>query len=114
MNKVLEMGRLTKDVTMNGEVARYTLAVDRAYKKEDGAPADFIPCVAFGKNAEFAEKYLKKGTKILVEGRLQSGNYTNKDGQTVYTLDVVVERHEFVEGKKSGAEIGEEEEVPFS
>ena len=82
-------------------VARYTLAVDRAFKKEGEQAADFINCIAFGKNGEFAEKYLKKGTKILVEGRIQTGSYTNKDGQKVYTTDVIVEKHEFAESKGS-------------
>lgn len=80
-------------------VARYTLAVDRAFKKESEQAADFINCIAFGKNGEFAEKYLHQGTKIIVEGRWQTGNYTNKDGQKVYTNDCVIERHEFCEGK---------------
>lgn len=83
-------------------VARYSLAVDRDYKNEDGTKtADFISCVAFGKRGEFAEKYLAKGMKIIVEGRLQTGSYTHKDGQKVYTTDVVVERHEFCEKKES-------------
>lgn len=80
-------------------VARYTLAVDRAFKKEGEQAADFINCIAFGKNGEFAEKYLHQGTKIIVEGRWQTGNYTNKDGQKVYTNDCVVERHEFCESR---------------
>lgn len=106
MNKVILMGRLTKDPDMRGEgtglVARYTLAVDRRFKKEGEENADFIPCVAFGKGAEFAEKYLKKGTKVVVTGRIQTGSYTNKDGQKVYTTDVVAEDHEFAESKGSG------------
>lgn len=108
MNKFLGIGRLTRDPQIsNGNdsmVARYTLAVDRAYKKEGEPNADFISCVAFGKSADFAEKYLCKGKKIAVEGRIRTGSYTNKDGQKVYTTDVVVDRHEFVEGK--GAEDG--------
>ena len=80
-------------------VARYTLAVDRAFKKDGEQAADFINCIAFGKNGEFAEKYLHQGTKIIVEGRWQTGNYTNKDGQKVYTNDCVVERHEFCESR---------------
>lgn len=80
-------------------VARYTLAVDRAFKKDGEQAADFINCIAFGKNGEFAEKYLHQGTKIIVEGRWQTGNYTNKDGQKVYTNDCVVEKHEFCESK---------------
>ena len=80
-------------------IARYTLAVDRRAKHGEQS-ADFISCVAFGKNGEFAEKYLKKGTKIIVTGRIQTGSYKNKDGQTVYTTDVVVEECEFAESKK--------------
>lgn len=107
MNRVVLMGRLTRDPevrrTQGAEpmaVARYTLAVDRPGKKEGQPSADFISCVAFGKNGEFAEKYLTKGTKICVEGRIQTGSYTNKDGVKVYTTDVVIDRHEFCEGKK--------------
>jgi single-strand DNA-binding protein len=82
-------------------IARYTLAVDRRGKKQEGQPtADFISCVAFKSNAEFAEKYLRQGTKIAVEGRIQTGSYKNKDGQTVYTTDVVIDSQEFCEGKK--------------
>ena len=106
MNKVILMGRLTREpeVRYAGEtaVARYSLAVDRKYKKEGEQTADFINCVTFGKNAEFAEKYLKKGTKIAVTGRIQTGSYTNKDNQKVYTTDVIVEEHEFAESKGSG------------
>lgn len=105
------MGRLTKDPDARysqGEkstaVARYTLAVDRKFKRDGEASADFINCIAFGKNGEFAEKYLRKGTKIVVVGRIQTGSYTNKDGQKVYTTDVVVEEHEFAESKKSAGE----------
>ena len=103
MNKVIEIGRLVRDpdIRYSGDttIAKYTLAVDRKYKKNGEQTADFISCVAFGKLAEFAEKYLKKGTKIAVIGRLQTGNYTNKDGQKVYTTDVVVEEQEFAESK---------------
>ena len=107
MNKVILMGRLTRDPEVrytNGDnnmaIARYSLAVDRRFKKDgDEQTADFINCVAFGKAAEFTEKYLKKGTKISVVGRIQTGSYTNKDGQKVYTTDVVVEEIEFVESK---------------
>lgn len=108
MNKVILMGRLTKDPNVSysqGQepmaVARYSLAVDRAYSKDREQTADFINCVAFGKNGEFAEKYLHKGTKILVEGRIQTGSYTNKDGQKIFTTDVVIEHHEFAESKAS-------------
>lgn len=111
MNEVILMGRLTKDpnISYTGEktcVARYTLAVDRRIKPEGGPTADFISCVTFGKTAEFAEKYLHQGTKIAVIGRIQTGSYTNKDGQKVYTTDVVVEDHEFVESKSSAGEGG--------
>lgn len=105
MNKVILMGRLVRDVEVrnsgNTTVARYTLAVDRRFKNEGEQTADFINLVAFGKSAEFAEKYFKKGTKILVTGRIQTGSYKNKDGQTVYTTDVVVEEQEFAESKGS-------------
>ena len=103
MNKVILMGRLTNDpeVRYSGEmaIARHTLAVDRKFKREGEATADFINCVSFGKNGEFAEKYLKKGTKIVATGRIQTGNYTNKDGVKVYTTDIVVEEYEFAESK---------------
>lgn len=109
MNKVIEIGRLTKDPDIrysqgaNGStaVARYTLAVDRKFKQEGQPAADFINCIAFGKLGEFAEKYLHKGVKIAVVGRIQTGSYTNKDGQKVYTTDVVVEEQEFCESKSS-------------
>ena len=106
MNKVILMGRLTKDPDMRGEgsglVARYSLAVDRRYKKDGETETDFINVVVFGKGAEFAEKYLKKGIKIVLTGRIQTGSYTNKDGQKVYTTDVVAEDQEFAESKGSG------------
>lgn len=110
MNRVILIGRLTRDPDIRystGEnamaIARYTLACDRRFKREgDDQTADFISCVAFGKNGEFAEKYLKQGVKIAVTGRIQTGSYTNKDGNKVYTTDVVVEDHEFVESKGSG------------
>ena len=141
MNKVILIGRLTKDPEIRystGEgsmaIASYTLAVDRRRRQNAGPDeqtADFIRCTAFGRTAEFAEKYLKKGTKILVQGRIQTGSYTNKDGQTVYTTDVIVDEHEFVESKSAGtadaeataAEIAQaqamvnavsDEELPFS
>lgn len=108
MNKVILCGRLTKDPEVRysqGEnataVARYTLAVDRQFKRDGDQSADFINCIAFGKRGEFAEKYLRKGTKIAVVGRIQTGSYTNKDGQKVYTTDVIVDEHEFVESKAS-------------
>lgn len=108
MNKVILMGRLTKDPDVRYSqgnnpmaIARYTLAVDRKFKRDGEPNADFINCIAFGKNGEFAEKYLHKGMKIAVAGRIQTGSYTNKDGQKVYTTDVVVEEHEFAESKNT-------------
>ena len=110
MNKVILMGRLTRDPDVryiSGEnataVARYSLAVDRRFKRDGEQTADFINCVVFGKGAEFAEKYLKQGTKIAVSGRIQTGSYTNKDGVKVYTTDVVVEEQEFAESKGSSS-----------
>ena len=110
MNKVELCGRLTNDPEVRysqGEkstaIARYTLAVDRRFKQDGQPTADFIPCVAFGKNGEFAEKYLHKGTKVIVIGRIQTGSYTNKDGQKVYTTDVMVEEQEFAESKNASA-----------
>lgn len=107
MNKVILMGRLTRDPEVRysqGEqataVARYTLAVDRRGRSQENS-ADFIQCVAFGKAAEFAERYLHKGTKIVLTGRIQTGSYTNKDGQRVYTTDIVVEDQEFAENKNA-------------
>lgn len=112
INNVVLMGRLTKDpdvrYTQGGiGIARYTLAVDRRFKKEGEPDADFIGCVAFGKQAEFAEKYFHHGIKIAITGRIQTGSYTNKDGQKVYTTDVVVENQEFAESKKQ-SEVSEE------
>ncbi|MDO4975810.1 MAG: single-stranded DNA-binding protein [Eubacteriales bacterium] len=113
MNKVILMGRLTRDPDVRqgaGEngmlVARYTLAVDRRFKRDGGQDADFIGCVAFGRSAEFAQKYLKQGTKIAITGRIQTGSYTNRDGVRVYTTDVVVEEQEFAESKASSANYG--------
>ena len=111
MNKVILMGRLTRDPEVRysqGEnataVARYTLAVDRRYNRNnDEQSADFISCVAFGRNGEFAEKYLRKGTKIAATGRIQTGSYTNKDGVRVYTTEVVIEEQEFAESKNSSS-----------
>lgn len=109
MNKVILIGRLCKDPDIRytqGEnpmcIARYTLACDRITKKDGQPTADFISCVALGKQGEFAEKYLTKGMKIAVEGKIQTGSY-EKDGQTIYTTEVLVERHEFVESKGSNA-----------
>jgi len=109
MNKIILMGRLTKDpdirATQTGStIARYTLAVDRRFKKEGEPEADFINCIVFGKGAEFAERYLHKGIKIAATGRLQTGSYTNKDGQRVNTADVVIEEQEFAESKAQNAQ----------
>ena len=138
MNKVILMGRLTRDPEVRysaGEnalaIARYTLAVDRRFRRDGEASADFIQCVSFGRTAEFAEKYFRQGLKIAVTGRIQTGSYTNRDGQKVYTTDVVVEEQEFAESKAAGqttqqnpASVSEdgfmeisdglEEELPFS
>ena len=136
MNKVILMGRLTKDPEVRytqGEkptaVAKYGLAVNRAIKREREPDADFINCVVFGKAAEFAEKYLRKGSRVVISGRIQTGSYTNKDGVKVYTTDVVVEEQEFAESKQKGQQEpketpsadgfqnipdGLEEELPFS
>ncbi len=110
MNKVILIGRLAADPETRysqGEnatvVSRYRLAVNRKYKKDGDQSADFIGCVAFGRQAEFAEKYLRKGIKIAATGRIQTGSYTNKDGQKVYTTDVVVEEQEFCESKATSA-----------
>lgn len=113
MNKVILMGRLTRDPDIrytNGAepmaIARYTLAVDRRFKRDEEQNADFISCVAFARQAEFVEKYLHQGMKIAVTGRIQTGSYTNKDGQKVYTTDVVVEEHEFAESKAASENTG--------
>lgn len=113
MNKVILMGRLTRDPDIRytqGDnsmcIARYTLAVDRRFSRNgnnDGNNADFIPCVVFGKSAEFTEKYLRKGTKMAIVGRIQTGSYTNKDGVKVYTTEVVVEDQEFAESKNASS-----------
>lgn len=114
MNKVILMGRLTRDpdvrYSQSGDgsmaIARYTLAVDRRGRRAENGneqTADFIGCVAFGRSAEFAEKYLHQGTKLVVTGRIQTGSYTNKDGQKVYTTDVVVEEQEFAESRGAAA-----------
>lgn len=110
MNKTLLIGRTTKDPDIryaqseqHMTIARFNLAVDRRFKKDGEQSADFISCVAFGKTAEFIEKYVFKGTKIAVEGRIQTGSYTNNDGNKVYTTDVVVEQVEFA-GSKTDSE----------
>lgn len=111
MNKVVLMGRLTRDPDVRytqGDrplaVARYTLAVNRRFKRDNEPDADFISCVAFGRAGEFAEKYLKQGTKIVVSGRIQTGSYTNRDGMKVYTTDVVIEEQDFAESKAVAAQ----------
>lgn len=124
MNKVILLGRLTRDpdirYTQGAEpmaIARYTLAVDRRIKREGEAAADFISCVAFGKLAEVAEKYLHKGTKIIITGRLQTGSYTDRDGRKVYTTEVIVEDQGFAESKKSQndfMDMPEGEKLPFT
>lgn len=132
MNKVILIGRLTRDPDIrytadSTAIARYTLAIDRRFKRDGEAAADFIGCVAFKKNAEFAEKYLRKGAKIAVVGRIQTGSYTNREGAKVYTTDVIVEEQEFAESKKSEGRpeehVGDgfmnipdgiDEELPFS
>ena len=107
MNKVILMGRLARDPEVrygganNTAVAKYSLAVPRKFKRDGDQECDFINCVAFGKLGEFAEKYLRKGIKIAIVGRIQTGSYTNKDGQKVYKTDVVVEEQEFAESKNS-------------
>ena len=111
MNKVILMGRLTRDPEVRysaGDnslaIARYTLAVDRRFKRDGEATADFISCVAFGRAAEFAEKYFRQGIKIAISGRIQTGSYTNKDGHKVYTTEVIVEEQEFAESKAAAAQ----------
>lgn len=106
MNKVILMGRLTRDPEVRysqGDnataIARFTLAVDRRIKRDNEASVDYINCVSFGRSAEFAEKYFRKGTKIVICGRIQTGSYTNKDGQKVYTTDIVIEEQDFAESK---------------
>ncbi len=114
MNRVILMGRLTRDPEIrysqsgdsNLAIARYTLAVDRRFQRNGEQSADFISCVVFGRGAEFAEKYLKQGTKICIDGRIQTGSYTNKDGAKVYTTEVVVENQEFAESKNAAQSNG--------
>ena len=137
MNKVILMGRLTKNPELkyagkanDMAVARYTLAVNRRYKKDGDQEADFVSCVTFGKNAEFAQKYLYKGMRIVIAGRISTGNYKDKDGKTIYTTEIIVEEHEFAQNinsdisTESAASSGtdkdgfmnvpDEEEIPFS
>lgn len=119
MNKVILMGRLTRDPEVRYSqgnnsmaIARYSLAVDRRLKREGEPNADFINCVAFGKTAEFAEKYLRQGSKITLCGHLQTGSYTNKDGVKVNTVDVVVDEQEFAESKGNGAAVSQQNNAP--
>lgn len=134
MNKVILMGRLTRDPEVRytqGDkptaVARYTLAINRTYKRQGEPDADFINCVAFGRAGEFAEKYFKQGIRIIISGRIQTGSYTNRDGVKVYTTDIIVESQEFAESKSSSRPEetpddngfmnipdGLDEELPFS
>ena len=139
MNKVILMGRLTRDPVVKytaGDnptaVARYTLAVNRTYKRQGEPDADFINCIAFGKAGEFVEKYFRQGVRIIISGRIRTGSYTNRDGIKIYTTDVVIEEQQFAENKKQSSEQqqeptetpsgdgfmnipdGLEEELPFS
>ena len=113
------MGRLTRDPEVrygannSTPVARFTLAVDRRFKKEGEQTADFIPCVVFGKSAEFAEKYFRQGMRVAISGRIQTGSYTNKDGQKVYTTDVIVEEQEFAESKAASQQNQQNSDGPM-
>jgi len=112
MNKVIMMGRLTKDPEVryggskNTAIARYSLAVDRKVKRDGQPTADFFNCTSFGKQAEFCEKYLRKGTKVVIEGELQNDNYQNKEGQTVYGMRIIVSGIEFAESKSTSSSAG--------
>ena len=120
MNKTILMGRLTRDPEVRYAandsgmaIVRYTLAVDRRRAAgNDGQSADFINCVAFGKTGEFAEKYFRKGTKILISGRIQTGSYTNQEGQRIYTTEVIVEDEEFAESKRASEEAAASASAP--
>ena len=119
MNKVILLGRLVRDPETryggtNDSMAacRYTLAVDRKFKKDGEATADFINCISFGKSAEFAEKYFTKGLRVAVSGRIQTGSYTNRDGQKVYTTDVVVEEHEIAQSRSEASNQQESNRQP--
>ena len=114
MNKVVLVGRLTRDPEVRysqGDsataVARYTVAVDRRFKRDNEPTADFIPCVVFGRSAEFAEKYFRQGMRVLVSGRIQTGSYTNKEGQRVYTTDIIVDDQEFADSKGAAGNAGD-------
>ena len=113
------MGRLTRDPEVRHSqgdnamtIARYTLAVDRRFKRDGEQTADFINCVVFGRSAEFAEKYFHQGLRVTISGRIQTGNYTNKEGVKVYTTDVVVEEQEFAESKSESNDKGTSSNVP--
>lgn len=120
MNKAILIGRLTRDPDVrysqtdsNMAIARFSLAVDRRYKKQgDETTADFFNCTAFGKQGEFVEKYLKKGTKVVVTGRIQNDNYTNKEGQKVYSVQIMVEEIEFAESKAAGQGVQNNDSIP--
>ena len=121
MNITVLTGRLTKDPEMRQtqnenpiSITRYTLAVDRRFKRDGEQAADFIPCVVFGKGAEFAQKYFHKGMRVCVNGRIQTGSYINKDGQKVYTTEVVLDNQEFAESKSEGqaAPPQEKQDIP--
>ena len=117
MNKVILIGRFVKDPdirmgTNDTTIARYTLAINRRYHSNNEPTADFIRCVALGKNGEFAEKYLYQGIKIAVTGRIQTGSYINRDGKKVYTTDVLIEEQEFAESKKSQSEGQSQPPIP--
>ena len=119
MNKVILLGRLARDPeTRYGgandsmAVCRYTLAVDKKFKKDGEATADFINCISFGKIAEFAEKYFTKGLRVAVSGRIQTGSYTNRDGQKIYTTDVVVEEHEIAQSRSEASNQQESNRQP--
>lgn len=117
MNSVQLLGRLTRDPDVRytdggSTIAKFSLAVDRRFKQEGGDTADFINCIAFGKTAEFIEKYFFKGTKIALNGRIQTGSYTNKENVKVFTTDVVVENVEFAESKNSNSNAGRNVSAP--
>ena len=119
MNKVILIGRIVRDPEIRTSqnqkattIAKYTLAVERRFKKDGEQSADFINCIAFGKNAEFAEKWFRKGIKIVIAGHIQTGSYTNKDGQKVHTTDVIIDEQEFAESKASSEKSVNEQNAP--
>lgn len=117
MNKVILMGRLTRDpevrYTDGGvSIAKFSLAVDRRFRRDNGPTADFFNCTSFGKQAEFVEKYLRRGTKILLSGRIENNNYTNKDGEKVYSIQIVTEELEFAESKAAAGQSSQEHHEP--